>query len=120
MGKSLHPCDQFMRMKKYDYSKMYILVKESLPSHKAVSVAHAAVACYGKYAHEPETKDWFEDSFRKVVCEVTDEEFEEAKKYPNAVVMTENFFEDNRETAIAFPPSKIWPNKFRRFKLAPY
>jgi len=97
--------------------RMYILVKDSLsPGWAAVSAAHAAVKCVFKYIDNPDFINWSNHSFRKVVCVVTDEEFENAKKVPNNVVMVEDSLK-NKETAIAFCPREEWPTNFVCFKL---
>ena len=95
---------------------MYILIKKSLPSHKIVAAAHASVMCYMKYQDTPEMKEWLNKSFRKVVCEVTDQEFEAAKCESDYVIVTESFFK-NAEVALAFKPRMDWPKEFKSYPL---
>lgn len=101
-----------------EYPAMYILVKDTIPLGLAMAaVGHAAVAAYHKFGvadTSPIVQEWFEKSFRKVVCKVTPEEFEHAKgiDLPH-VVMTELAL-DKAETAIAFCPAKEFP-KFLGF-----
>lgn len=107
--------------------KMYILVKESLPSHKSVAVAHASLQCFLYYTYKKGhtengrmMREWELYSFRKVVCEVSDEEFEKAKQLlppSDFVVVTESAF-DGAEVALAFCPRPDWPEAFRAFRLA--
>jgi peptidyl-tRNA hydrolase len=97
--------------------KMYILIKESVPLGIAmVTVAHASLAAYLKFKDSPEVKEWLSGPFRKVVCKVTDSEFEKAKTFEYAVVLTESAL-DNQEVAIAFKPRQEWPKAFKFFKL---
>ena len=96
--------------------KMYILVKQSLPSHKVVAVAHGSLMCYLKYQNEPEMKEWLEKSFRKVVCEVSDVEFENAKLVEKNVIVTESAL-GGSEVGLVFCPRNEWPTQFKFFKL---
>jgi len=97
--------------------KMYILIKESVPLGIAmVTVAHASLAAYLKFKDSPEVKEWLAGPFRKVVCKVTETEFEKAKAFEDAVVLSESTF-DNQEVAIAFKPRQEWPKAFKFFKL---
>lgn len=111
--------------------KMYILVKESiknwegkakdLPAGSAmVAVAHASLACYLKFKDAPNMVRWLAHSFKKVVCKVSDEEFEKAKELggrlkaveaPHHVVMTESMY-GNQEVAIAFCPREEGSDPF--------
>jgi len=96
---------------------MYILIKESVPLGIAmVTVAHASLAAYLKFKDSPEVKEWLAGPFRKVVCKVTETEFEKAKAFEDAVVLSESTF-DNQEVAIAFKPRQEWPKAFKFFKL---
>ena len=98
-------------------SKMYILVKGSIPLGFAlVSAAHASLQCYLEFEGHSEMGDWVEKSFRKVVCVVTDEQFERAKATEDHVVVTESDLE-GQEVALAFLPRESWPEEFRRLPL---
>ena len=55
-------------------------------------------------------------SFYKVVCRVTDAEFEAAKLLEDSVVLTESAL-DNAEVAIAFRPRAEWPKAFKFYRL---
>jgi len=97
--------------------KMYLLVKESVPTGFAVlAAAHASLACYLKFKDTSGIAEWLSGPFYKTVCKVTDAEFEKAKEYPDHVVLTESALSD-REVAIAFKPRKGWPKAFRFYKL---
>lgn len=98
--------------------KMYILVKESLPPGKAiVAAAHSSLACYLKFQDTQEVKDWLSlGPFYKVVCKVTDEEFERAKSFDDYIIMTELTL-DNMEVAIAFKPRFEYPKAFKFYRL---
>lgn len=46
---------------------------------------------------------WLEESFKKVTCKITDEQFERMKSIKGAVVIKESALSD-LETAVAIPP----------------
>ena len=96
--------------------KMYILVKKSVLSHKYVGVAHGVLMCHLKFNELDDYKEWLKNSFKKVICEVSDEEFESAKQYENYVVVTESSL-GNQEIALTFSPRNEWPKPFKFFKL---
>lgn len=97
--------------------KMYILLKESLgPGHAALASAHASLACYLRFRAHADVADWLGGSFHKVICVVSDAEFEAAKSHPDHVVMTESSL-DGAETALAFRPRQAWPKAFRFYRL---
>jgi hypothetical protein len=96
--------------------KMYICVKESIPSHKCLAVAHGVLMAHLKFQPEPDYQDWLTNSFRKVVCEVSDEEFESLKTESNFVTVTESAL-DGIETGLVFCPREVWPKKFKFYPL---
>ena len=99
--------------------RMYILVRDTMPlGIAAVSISHAALACYLDFEDRQDMQDWRAHSFRNVVCLVTDEEFEAAKTVPLHTVISESNFGDT-EVALAFCPRplKQWPRAFRQFRL---
>ncbi len=97
--------------------KMYILIKDTVPLGTAmVAAAHASLAVYLKFKESPEVEQWLSGSFRKVVCQVTGNEFEKVKTVEDAVVLTESAL-DNQEVAIAFKPRQEWHKSFKFFKL---
>lgn len=97
--------------------KMYILIRESVPVGFAVlAAAHASLACYLKFRDSPEVAAWLAGPFYKVVCKVTDQEFERAKEVPDHVVLTESAL-DGQEVAIAFRPREEWAKAFKFLRL---
>ena len=97
--------------------KMYILVKENIPlGFKAVAISHTSLCTYLKFKDDQETKEWLEKSFRKVIVEVSEEEFEKAKMFDNHVVITESAL-DNKEIAFLFRPMEKIPSFFKMLKL---
>ena len=97
--------------------KMYILVKGSTPTGFAIlGAAHASLACYLQFRDRPEVATWLAGPFRKVVCRVSDSEFEAAKAVPDRVVITESALE-GIEIAIAFCPRAEWPAAFKFYPL---
>ena len=97
--------------------KMYILIRESVPIGFAVlGAAHASLACYLKFRDAPEVAAWLSGPFYKVICKVTDEEFEKAKAIEDHVVLTESAL-SGAEVAIAFKPREEWPKAFKFYRL---
>ena len=97
--------------------KMYILIKESVPVGFAVlAAAHASLAAYLRFKDSPEVIEWLSGPFYKVVCRVTDAEFEKAKATGDHVVITESAMGD-QEVALAFKPRQEWPKQFQFFRL---
>lgn len=97
--------------------KMYILIKDDVPTGFAVlAAAHASLAANLKFKDAPEVAEWLSGPFNKAVCRVNDKEFEKAKTFPDHVVMTESAL-DGREVAIAFKPRQEWPKPFRFYRL---
>ncbi|MFM7168303.1 MAG: hypothetical protein ACKO3T_23900 [Planctomycetaceae bacterium] len=96
---------------------MYILVRESVPTGFAIlAAAHASLACYLKFRDAPGIAEWLAGPFYKVVCRVTDVEFEVAKAFEDNVVLTESAL-DGAEVAIAFRPRAEWPKAFKFYRL---
>lgn len=97
--------------------KMYILVRESVPlGIGIVATAHASLGCYLKFRDAPEVSQWLSGSFRKVICKVSDAEFEAAKEFEDHLVLTESSLE-GAEVAIAFRPRDEWPKAFKFYRL---
>ena len=96
-----------------NYSKIYILIKDWVDVGHAVNTAgHASLLLYLRNKDNPELKEWLENSFRKVTCKVTEEEFERAKQFEGWTPITEMAF-DQKEVALAFLPRKEWPKFFK-------
>jgi len=97
--------------------KMYIVIKDWVPSGHAVNcAAHAGLIGWLEFQHLPDTQTWLRDSFRKVTCAVTEEEFATLKQVPLGKVITESRL-DNAEIGIVFAPRAEWPPEFKRLKL---
>lgn len=98
--------------------KMYILVKETVPLGLAVNaVGHASLSCYLDYEKDEVTQQWLKESFKKVTCVVSEQEFEEAKgRSEEKTIITESDY-DNNEVAIAFKPRNKFDKYFKKFKL---
>ncbi|HTZ22065.1 MAG TPA: hypothetical protein VMC06_14360 [Opitutaceae bacterium] len=97
--------------------KMYILIKESVPTGFAVlASAHASLACYLKFKDTPEMSLWLSGPFYKAVCRVNDQEFEQAKGVTDHVLLTESALA-GQEVAIAFRPREEWPKAFKFYRL---
>ena len=100
-----------------DELKMYILIKDSVSSGFAVTAAaHASLKSYLHNSGDWAVRLWVSGIFRKVICRVTDKEFEQAKRHEDHVVITESAL-DNQEVALAFKPRTEWPKPFRYYQL---
>jgi len=97
--------------------KMYILIRESVPiGFSVLAAAHASLACYLKFHDSPEVITWLSGPFYKVICKVSDEEFEKAKAFDHHVTLTESALA-GQEVAIAFKPREEWPKAFKFYRL---
>ena len=97
--------------------KMYILIRDDVePGHAVLAAAHASLACYLKFKDSPEVAEWLSGPFYKVICKVSEKQFEQAKEFEDSVLMTESAL-DGREVAIAFKPRNEWPKAFRFLSL---
>lgn len=102
---------------KDDKLKMYILVREIAPLGVAVvNVAHASLGCYRKFADDPLMQEWISGPFYKVVCRVSDKDYEACKKVDKHVIISEGKF-GGEEVCIAFCPRWEWPRKFKFFRM---
>lgn len=97
--------------------KMYILVKDTVPSNYVpVVCAHASLSCYLKYEHTSDMEMWINFSFKKVVVKVNDSEFELAKEIEKSLVITESSL-NNMEVAIVLSPRQNFPEFVKRLPL---
>ena len=97
--------------------KMYILIKESVPTgYGMLAAAHASLAAYLRFKDTPEVAEWLAGPFYKVICKVNDREFGAAKKHEDHVVLTESALDD-QEVALAFKPRAEWPKAFKFYRL---
>ena len=96
---------------------MYILVKDSIDLGFAiVAVAHASLGAYLQFKETAEVEEWLSGPFRKVICRVSEEEFEAAKRESDHVVITESAL-SGAEVALAFKPREEWPKSFKFLRL---
>lgn len=97
--------------------KMYILVRDSVPDEFAPVVsAHGALGCYLKFNGNPFMSKWVNGVFYKVVCRVSDKEFEAAKKFENVHVQTEAGL-GGIEATVTLCPRYDWAKPVRFYKL---
>ncbi len=97
--------------------KMYILIKDSVPDKMApVIAAHASLACYLRFEHDNDMQKWVKDVFKKVVCRVSDEEFELARKEPRYHILRESAL-NNEEVCMVFCPRVTYSKAFKYFKM---
>jgi len=95
--------------------KMYILIKQDIPTGFAVlGAAHASLAAYFKFKDTPEVKEWLSGPFNKTICLVNSAEYVRAKEVTDHVVVTESAL-GNQEVALAFRPREEWPKSFKFF-----
>ncbi len=96
---------------------MYIILKEAVPAKLApVIAAHASLACYKKFEADVRMVQWINSVFKKVVCKVSEEEFNQLKHETDYVLLTESAL-NNQEVCLAFCPREEYPKKFRFFKM---
>ena len=99
--------------------KMYIAIKDWVPSGHAVNcAAHAGLIGFKEFEHHNHTMTWFNESFKKVTCAVSDAEFEALKNVPHCKVITESRL-DNAEIGIVFAPrpKEEWPPIMKTLRL---
>jgi len=100
--------------------KMYVLIKDWVDvGHSINSATHAGCAInkhWPEYS-DPIMQEWYSDSFRKVTCKVTEEQFEKAKTFGDDwFVITELQF-DKKEVILVLKPRREWPKFFKFLKL---
>ena len=96
---------------------MYILIRNTVPDKMApVIAAHAALACFRKFEHDNDMQLWINGIFKKVVCKVSDQEFEQAKLHEKHILLTESAL-DNTEVALAFCPRPEYGKAFKFFRM---
>ncbi len=98
--------------------RMYILVLDDLPiGHAINTTSHAAVSCVLKYQHTEDVQEWLTDSFRKVTCKVSREEFDKALEVESCYVVMTELALDGAETAVAFKPRETYHKMFKFLSL---
>lgn len=97
--------------------KMYIVIKEWVPTgHALNTAAHAGLIGWLEFQEREDTQIWLKESFKKVTCMASDEEFEELKKLENVKVITESRL-DHDEVAVVLAPRKEWPPIMKTLRL---
>lgn len=98
--------------------KMYILIKENVPlKFVPVICAHASLSAYLLNQSDELVKEWLYYSFKKVICSVSEEEFNKCKiDLHRSEIITESAL-DNNEVALVLLPRKEWPSYVKKFKL---
>jgi len=104
------------------YPKLYILIRKDVKDrdlgHAALNIAHAMAVGFKKWHQDPIFQEWLNGSFRKVLCEVTDAEFEKAKSIlpmEEYEIIGESAL--NEDISIIFKPRQEWPKFFKYLKL---
>ena len=98
--------------------KMYILILNDIPIGTAVnSACHAAVAATLKYQDTPEVKEWLQDSFRKVTCQVTLEQLNKAIEVEQDFVEITEINLDGILVGVAFKPRAEYHKHFKYLTL---
>lgn len=102
--------------------KMYILVLDNVPLGLAITaVAHAAAAAILKWLNpelperDPVMLEWL-NSFKKVVCKVTPDEYEVACAVSDCIELTESSLK-GAPTCLVFKPRAEWPEGFKYYRL---
>ena len=85
-----------------------------------IAVAHGVLMAHLKFQnYNLKYNEWLSDSFRKVVCEVSDEDFERFKQFDDKVIVTESGL-DNMEIGMVFCPRDEWPKAFKFLSMSKY
>jgi len=105
------------------FPKSYILMRETVndkeyPVGKAInSAAHAGTMILMHWdKDDPIIKLWLSQLIRKVTCKVSSEEFDQAKRFDDFIVITESS-ENTAEVGLVFKPRIIYPKFFKYLKL---
>jgi hypothetical protein len=106
---------------KYDFLKMYVLVKDTAPIGLGINACSHAGYLASKWLQSSITTEWEKHSFKKVTCLVSPEQFDEAIREienigGNFVVFNENDWNDE-VLSVAFEPRYSFPDIFKTFKL---
>lgn len=100
--------------------KMYILIRDDVDTgHAILAAAHGTAAACRRWAFDRGFNRWMAGSFRKVVCRLSEKEFETAKQLlpeQDFLVMTESSL-DGAETCLVFKPRTEWPKVFKFYQL---
>lgn len=106
---------------KADLLKMYVLVKNTAPIGLGINAVGHATFMAAQNFESKVFKIWEINSFRKVTCLVSPEEFDAAIEAikevdGNYIVFNENDWND-QDLSVAFEPRYSFPEIFKTFKL---
>ena len=117
-------------MNNSEMSKMYILIRDSVDiGHAVLGAAHASLGGYLDFTNldkRPceevvEVHQWVNNSFRKVVCKVTDDEFDRAivvaKKEGLVYRAMQECALGDGDISLVFAPRDEWPKFFKYLRL---
>ena len=104
-------------------SKLYILIRETIwrdhPGLAICGVAHAAMAAYVMWEENTDFQLWKENSWKKVVCTVDNDQWQQAaEKFDRkeAIIMTESAIKGQETVMVVHPVH--WQSGFlNRLKL---
>ena len=96
---------------------MYIVIKDWVPTgHALNTAAHAGLLGWLNFQEHADTQDWLKNSFKKVTCMVSEEEFEQLKTIDHCAVITESRLDD-AEVGLVLAPRKEWPDIMKTLRL---
>lgn len=106
---------------KYDFLKMYVLVKDTAPIGLGINACSHVGFLAAKTFDSQITDEWEKCSFKKVTCLVSPEQFDEAIKEiekigGNYVRFNEDDWEC-QDISVAFEPRYSFPDIFKTFNL---
>lgn len=106
---------------KYDFLKMYVLVKDTAPIGLGINACSHVGYLAAKTFDSSIAEEWEKCSFKKVTCLVSEEEFNLAireieKIGGNYVRFNEDDWEC-QDISVAFEPRYSFPEIFKTFKL---
>ena len=106
---------------KYDFLKMYILVKDSAPIGLGINACSHVGYLAAKTFDNQISEEWEKCSFKKVTCLVSPEQFdqaiEEIRKVDGEYVLFNEDDWNNQDISVAFEPRYSFPEIFKTFKL---
>ena len=98
--------------------KMYILILDTVPDNFVpVMTAHSSLLNYLEYKNDEEMVEWVHDSFKKVTCRVTQEQFDKAMTLEDRYTITTESNLDNMVCTVTFCPREEWHWWFKTIPL---
>lgn len=108
---------------KYDFLKMYILVKDTAPIGLGINACSHVGFLAAKTFDSSIAEEWETCSFKKVTCLVSEDEFDEAIKEIEKIggkfvrFFEDDWDKDDKNISVAFEPRYSFPDIFKTFKL---